>query len=111
MNSKKANYERFGFTKAQWETFKKESRGILIETAHQRGMITYGHLAAKMTSIQVEPHDMTLWHIIGDVARDEEAAKRGLLSVVVVHKHGDMEPGHGFFELAKYYGRDMTDRT
>ncbi len=32
-----------------------------------------------------------------------------MLSVVVVHKHGDMEPGPGFFELAKHLGRDTKD--
>lgn len=74
-------------------------------------MITYGELAAQMTTIPVEPHDMVLWEIIGDVARDEEQAGRGLLSVVVVHKHGDMEPGPGFFELAKFFKRNTSDQT
>jgi hypothetical protein len=107
----KLNHERFGFTKKQWEGFKDESREIMVEVARQRGMITYGELATRMTTIQVEPHDMILWEIIGDVARDEEAAKRGLLSVVVVHKHGDMEPGYGFYDLANYFGRNTTDKT
>src|SRR6266576_1530464 len=97
----KANHQRFGYSKREWETFKKESREILIETASRRGMITYGDLASRMTTIQVEPHEMVLWEIIGDVARDEEHVGRGLLSVLVVHKHGDMEPGFGFYELAK----------
>lgn len=103
--------EKYGYTRKQWETFKKEAREILIKVAADRGMITYGDLAARMTTISVEPHDPVLWHIIGDVARDEERAGRGLLSVVVVHKHGDMEPGQGFWELAKYFGRDTHNRT
>lgn len=107
----KPTHERFGFTKKQWDSFKAEARGILVIVASQRGMITYGELAARMTSIQVQPHDMVLWEIIGDVARDEEQAKRGLLSVVVVHKDGDMEPGGGFFDLAKATGRKTSDRT
>ena len=101
----KPNHERFGYSKKEWETFKKEARDILIEVASERRMITYGELASQMTTIHVEPHDMTLWEIIGDVSRDEERAGRGLLSVLVVHKHGDMEPGGGFFDLAKYFGR------
>ena len=104
-------YERLGFKKTEWDSFKKEARDILITVASQRQMITYGDLAAQMTTIQVEPHDMVLWEIIGDVARDEEQAGRGLLSVVVVHKHGDMEPGPGFFELAKYFKRNTSDQT
>src|SRR5688572_20040482 len=99
----KLNHEKFGHTSQEWETFKAEAREILVATARLRGMITYGDLASRMTTIMVEPHDQVLWEIIGDVARDEEAAGRGLLSVVVVHKHGDMEPGGGFFDLAKHY--------
>lgn len=107
----KPNHEKFGFTKKQWEKFKTEAREILVGVANTRGMITYGDLAGKMTTIPVEPHDMVLWHIIGDVAGDEESAGRGLLSVVVVHKHGDMEPGFGFYELAKHFGRKTSDKT
>lgn len=104
-------YLRFGFKKMEWDAFKHEAREILIGVASQRRMITYSELAAQMMTIQAEPHDMVLWEIIGDVSRDEEQAGRGLLSVVVVHKHGDMEPGPGFFELAKYFKRNISDQT
>ena len=104
-------YESFGHKRKQWESFVEEAREILVGIARQRGMITYGELASRMTTIPVEPHDMVLWSIIGDVSHNEEKAGRGLLSVVVVHKHGDQEPGHGFYELAKCYGRNMKDKT
>jgi hypothetical protein len=32
-----------------------------------------------------------------------------MLSVVVVHRTGDMQPGPGFFELASDLGRDTSD--
>jgi hypothetical protein len=32
-----------------------------------------------------------------------------MLTVVVVHKTGDMQPGPGFYELAKRLGRDTKD--
>jgi hypothetical protein len=32
-----------------------------------------------------------------------------MLSVIVVHKAGDMQPCPGFFELAKELGRDTSD--
>jgi len=105
------SHEKFGVTAKAWEAFKAEARTHLIEVAKNRAMITYGDLAAKMTSVHLEPHDQMLWEILGDISRDEAAAKRGLLSVVVVHKHGDMEPGPGFFELAKFFGRKAGDRT
>ena len=34
-----------------------------------------------------------------------------MLSVIVVHKVGDMQPGQGFFQLAKRLGRDTSDKT
>lgn len=107
----KANHERFGYSKKDWESFKQEAQDILIRVASGRGMITYGELASQMKTIQVDPHDMVLWEVIGDVSRNEERAGRGLLSVLVVHKHGDMEPGVGFFDLAKYFGRGTSDKT
>ncbi len=110
MNSKPAHL-KYGQTKKAWDTFKVEAREHMIAAASKRAMITYGDLAAMMTTVAVEPHDPMLWAIIGDVASDEATASRGLLSVVVVHKHGDMEPGPGFFELAKYFGRKTGDKT
>lgn len=32
-----------------------------------------------------------------------------MLSALVVHKEGDMQPGPGFFDLAKRLGKDVTD--
>ena len=107
----KPTCQSFGYNKTQWEAFKAEARAILVAEATRRGMITYGDLAKQMTTIPVEAHDMVLWEIIGDVGRDEEQAGRGILSVLVVHKHGDMEPGGGFYDLAKFFGRKTTDRT
>ena len=34
-----------------------------------------------------------------------------MLSVIVVHKVGDMQPGPGFFHPAKRLGRDTSDKT
>jgi hypothetical protein len=33
-----------------------------------------------------------------------------MLSVIVVHKHGDMEPGAGFYDLAERLGFNTKDR-
>ena len=104
-------YEKFGQTKKAWDAYKAEAREHMATAAGKRRMITYSELAFMMTSVQVQAHDQMLWDIIGDVAGDEATAGRGLLSVVVVHKHGDMQPGPGFFELAKYFKRQTSDRT
>ena len=73
----KPNHQSFGYSKTAWNAFKAEAREILVAVAVRRGMITYGELAAQMTTIAVEPHDMVLWEIIGDVGRDEEQSGRG----------------------------------
>lgn len=33
-----------------------------------------------------------------------------MLSVIVVHKDRDMEPGNGFYECAEALGLDISDR-
>jgi hypothetical protein len=47
--------------------------------------------------------------LLGQISSEEDAARRGMLTVVVIHKAGDMQPGPGFFELAKSLGRDIED--
>jgi len=64
-------------------------------------------LATKIKAINLDAHD--LFHLLGQISSEEDAAERGLLSVIVVHKFGDMQPGPGFFELAKSLGRDTSD--
>lgn len=92
-----------------WKLAKEEAINILTERAKVRGMIPYSELVGNITSIQLEAHDPRLFRLLGEVSSDEDAKGRGMLSVVVVHKYGDMQPGPGFFELAKQLGRDTTD--
>jgi len=49
-------------------------------------------------------------YLLERVSREEHACGRGLLSVIVVHKYGDQEPGNGFYDLAKELGFDVSDR-
>ena len=39
--------------------------------------------------------------MLGEISSAEDAAGRGMLTVVVVHKAGDMQPGPGFFRAGK----------
>jgi hypothetical protein len=100
---------KFGFEDAEWERAKREIREILVDRAKVRGMIPYSELSGKIRSVQVEAHDPRLFHLLGEVSTEEDASGRGMLSVIVVHKSGDMQPGPGFFELAKSLGRDTSD--
>lgn len=100
---------KYGFDDAAWESAKEETKQILIQRARLRGMIPYSELATKIKAIDIEAHDQRLFHLLGEVSTEEHTEGRGMLSVIVVHKHGDMQPGPGFFDLAKKLGKDTTD--
>ena len=101
---------RHGFPEAAWKAAKEEARGIMIDRAKVSGTIPYSDLVKQITSIKIDAYDTRLSHMLGEISSEEDAAGRGMLTVVVVHKHGNMQPGPGFFELAKHLGRDTKDR-
>jgi molybdopterin synthase catalytic subunit len=98
-----------GFTQAEWDAAKAEARNLMIERAKVRGMIPYSDLATKIKIVHLEAHDQRLFHLLGEISAEEDTAGRGMLSVIVVHKTGDMQPGPGFFELAKRLGRNTSN--
>jgi hypothetical protein len=102
-----ANY--FDYPDSEWERGKAEMTSILQRVAAKRGMIAYSELASQTTTIRVEAFGMPMSEMLGEIGTEENAAKRGILTVVVVHKSGDMEPGVGFYELAQSLGRDTSD--
>lgn len=99
----------YGFPEASWAVAKEEARNAMIACARVKGTIPYSDLARQITSITLDAHDPRLFHMLGQISSEEDSAGRGMLSVLVVHKHGDMRPGPGFFEMAKQLGRDTRD--
>ncbi len=100
---------KYGYSIADWNKAKEEMRQVLIERAKVRGMIPYSELASKIRTIQIKPQSYALAAMYGEISSEEDADGRGMLTVIVVHKSGDMQPGPGFFELAKGLGRDTSD--
>ena len=100
---------KHGFAQSDWDAAKEEARAIMIERAKVRGMIAYSDLVKRIKSITIEAHDPRLFHMLGEISSEEDAAGRGMLTVLVVHKVGDMQPGPGFFELAKRLGRNTSN--
>lgn len=86
-----------------------QARAALIDTARRRRFIAYSDLVRRVTAFPLRPDDPRLHGILDEISRAEDAAGRGLLSIVVVHKTGDMMPGKGFFDLARFLGRDVAD--
>jgi hypothetical protein len=100
---------RYGFADADWTVAKTEMTAILVERAKLRGAIPYSDLVRQVRTIHLEPDSPALAAMLGEISEAEDAAGRGMLTVIVVHKHGDMQPGPGFFELAESLGRNTQD--
>ena len=98
-----------GFSAEAWNNAKNEARSILIERAKTRSMITYSELVRQIHSAKMEAHDSRLDHFLAELSLEEDAAGKGMLTVLVVHKYGDLEPGRGFYKLARSLGRDTSD--
>jgi len=99
----------YGFQSKHWNAAKKEARAAMIQRAKVRGMISYSELVKEIKSIGFAAHDQRLFHMLGEISEEEAEAGRGMLTVLVVHKTGDMQPGPGFFELAEGLGRNTSD--
>lgn len=100
-----------GFSSTDWASGVSEMTAILQRNPASRSMVTYSDLAREITTVQIGYHDPAMDDMLLEVSRNEASQGRGLLSVIVVHKYGDMEPGNGFYALAEQMGIDTTDRT
>jgi len=100
---------RHGFPPEKWKAAKDEAKAAMIERAKKLGMITYSELIKDIKSVKLEPYDQRLFHMLGEISSEEDEACRGMLTALVVHKQGDMEPGPGFYSLASSLGRDTRD--
>ena len=99
----------FGYDGGEWGETKSKLRAALIAKARARSVVPYSEIVHHLGPIRFDPHDPPFHRMLDEVSRDEDANGRGLLTVIVVHKDGDMRPGPGFFELAKSRGRDGAE--
>lgn len=96
----------YGFSDDTWLDAKEEARQAMIEAARNESLVSYGELFRLVRSITLEPHDAArVSPFLDQISVGEDEEGRGLLSVVVVHQHGDQQPGPGFFVLARSRGR------
>ena len=100
---------RFGFEETLWEAAKAEGKTVLSGYAKRLQIVPYSKFVTEIHSIQLEPHDLRLFDLLGEISTEENAAGRGMLSALVVHKDGNYQPGPGFFELAQKLGHDTSD--
>ena len=99
---------RFEIDEAKWQAAKVEAKSILKEYARRKDTVAYSEFVKKIHSNQLEPHDVRLIGLLGEISTEESTAGRGMLSALVVVKDENM-PGSGFFELAKQLGYDTKN--
>jgi len=102
----------YGFDQAAWDQAKAEALDVLRGRASRRygQTISYTDFVGSLSAIRIDPHDMRLSHFLEEIVVDEHRGGRPLLTVLVVHRHGDLMPGDGFFEIADQLGFNMDDR-
>lgn len=98
----------FGHPKELWNAAKEEARQILSKIAKMQEVIEYGQLTREIHSIRFDPQGDDFRHFLGQLSWETDAAGRGMVTAIVVHKH-DQRPGKGFFALAAELGRDISD--
>ena len=106
-----------GIADSEWSAAVKEITSILSDRARNyinRETISYSDLYNQIHHLVQSPsltgpEDHRFHKMLGEVSRNEHKTGRGMLSVLVVHKGGDMMPGPGFFELAQELGYHFVD--
>ena len=88
-----------------------EIRDRLVSYASSGHTVSYSELVRGLASATLTPDDARLYRVLEEISIAENAAGRGMLSVLVVHKNGDRRPGPGFFELARRLGRNVGSAT
>lgn len=98
----------YGLSDEQWQTAQSEIRKKMITVAQLETTITYGDLAAQLTSVVFHPGAYAFHALLREICYEEDDAGRGMLCAVVVSKaHGI--PGQGFFKAIAKRGRDCSD--
>jgi len=98
-----------GYPVKKWNDAKRQVRKVLIECAKARDIISYVDLTRHITAIQLEPQSFALRTMLREIAAEEHAAGRSMLTALVVYNSGDMQPGPGFFDLADRLGKNTND--
>jgi len=88
------------YSENDWNKTKKEMKEILINLSKNRGLITYSELTENKMTIKFYALSSSLNKMLDEVSYEENRAKRGLLSAVVVSK-ATYAPGSGFYKHIK----------
>ena len=99
-----------GYPTTKWNAAKRQVMEVLTDRAKAGDVIPYIELTRNITAIQLEPQSFALTTMMREIAAEEHAAGRGMLTALVVYSSGDMQPGPGFFALAGRLGKNTNDQ-
>jgi len=101
---------KYGFSDAAWDAAKTEAKAALADCARARNVIAYSDFIKHVRAITfTDAHDFRLPYFLGEISIEENHSGRGMITALVVYKHGEHKPGPGFFELAQKLGRNTKD--
>ncbi|MCS6836885.1 MAG: hypothetical protein NZ750_12825 [Anaerolineae bacterium] len=87
---------RYGLDPQTWQDAKAEVRAILIETARQRQLITYGQITERLQCLHAHPGSYVFTALLREVCADVEREGGGMVCALVVTK-ADGRPGAGYW--------------
>ncbi len=88
---------KYGLEADTWQRAKAELREVLIQTAHQRALVTYGEVASQLQSLTAHPGSYVFTGLLREVCRDIERENGLMLCALVVAK-ATGKPGAGYFK-------------
>ena len=89
-----------GYPVKKWNAAKRQVRAVLIERAKAGDVISYVELTRNSST----PQSFALTTMLREIAAEENAAGRGMLTALVA-----LQPGPGFFALAGRLGESTND--
>ena len=71
-----------GYPTKVWHQAKREIKTVLIARAKARDVISYKELVGQVTALQLEPHSFALSIMLREIAAEEHAAGRSMLTAL-----------------------------
>lgn len=98
----------FGFSDSEWEVLLSEMRDALADTARSGCVVTYGDLAARVSSGRFSARSRALYALL-DAVCDEPAMHRGCSLGALVVRRDTGIPGEGYFAHLSMSGVDVAE--
>lgn len=99
---------KYGLTPEDWREAQAEIRDILVQTACQRALITYGELAERIQSVRANAGSYVFTGMLRDVCRDLYEETGVMLCALVVTK-ATGKPGAGYFRGMECHSGNLDE--